>query len=206
MAQFLFPDLPTFPGIGERDRLEHHTFVGPTNATRTGLASNVNPTDILDGRFLLGGSGWSSPHRTPAFTSFPISVIFCHRGERETRPTRVSVSACPDRQSGPYDFVFRETAACCNKPYRPLRPWWDGEPSLEGGSLFRDLNRPQAKTSALPLLPPVYPPEGLLLGGTPLKLLYEPNFRLNLHVVLMRLFTLYWLLTTSAEGRSSDSD
>ncbi len=41
----------------------------------------------------------------------------------------------------------------------------DGEPSLEGGSLFRYLNRPQAKTSALPLLTPVSSPEGLPLGG-----------------------------------------
>src|SRR5260221_1919068 len=94
MAQFLFPDLPAFPGIGERDRLDHHTFVGPTNAARTGLASNVNPTDILDGRFLLRGSGWSSIHRTPAFASFLISVISCHRGERENRPTKASVSSC----------------------------------------------------------------------------------------------------------------
>jgi len=52
----------------------------------------------------------------------------------------------------------------------------DGEPSLEGGSLFRHLNRPQAKTSALPLLPPVYPPEELPSWAT-LKLLYEPGNR-----------------------------
>jgi|SRR6266567_4331460 len=56
LVQFLFPDLPTLSGIGEGDRFDHHTFVGPTDAARTGLASNVNPTDILDGRFLLRGS------------------------------------------------------------------------------------------------------------------------------------------------------
>jgi hypothetical protein len=31
-----------------------------------------------------------------------------------------------DRQSSPDGFVLRETADCCNKPYRPLRPWWTG--------------------------------------------------------------------------------
>src|SRR5712692_5215191 len=31
-----------------------------------------------------------------------------------------------DRQSSPGGLVFRETAGCCNKPYRPLVPWWTG--------------------------------------------------------------------------------
>ena len=31
-----------------------------------------------------------------------------------------------DRQSSLCGFVLRETAGCCNKPYRPLRPWWTG--------------------------------------------------------------------------------
>ena len=52
LVQFLFPDLPTLSGIGERDRFDHHTFVGPANATRTGLASDINPTDVLDDRSL----------------------------------------------------------------------------------------------------------------------------------------------------------
>jgi hypothetical protein len=29
-----------------------HAFVGPANATRTGLASDINPTDVLDDRSL----------------------------------------------------------------------------------------------------------------------------------------------------------
>ena len=56
LIQFLFPDVPACSGIGERDRFDDHTFVGPTHAARTGLASNVNPTDLLDGHFLLRGS------------------------------------------------------------------------------------------------------------------------------------------------------
>src|SRR5215472_2316327 len=43
----------------------------------------------------------------------------------------------------------------------------DGEPSLEGGSLFRYWNRPQAKASALPLLTPVYSPRDYLSGTIP---------------------------------------
>jgi hypothetical protein len=54
VAQFLFPDLPALPGIGKGDRLDHHAFVRPTNAARTGLASNIDPTHILDRRFLRG--------------------------------------------------------------------------------------------------------------------------------------------------------
>src|SRR6266699_2022961 len=30
-----------------------------------------------------------------------------------------------DRQSS-HAVDLRETAGCCNKPYRPLRPWWTG--------------------------------------------------------------------------------
>jgi len=52
LAQFLFPDLPTFPALANRIGLTTTLFVGPTNATRTGLASNINPTDILDACFL----------------------------------------------------------------------------------------------------------------------------------------------------------
>jgi hypothetical protein len=37
------------------------------------------------------------------------------------------------------------------------------------------LNRPQANTEALPLLPPVYPIPGAFLYATPTKLLYEPS-------------------------------
>src|SRR5215472_14933884 len=53
LAQFLFPDLPTLPGIGEGDRLDHHAFVRPTHAARTRLASDIHPTDVFDARFLL---------------------------------------------------------------------------------------------------------------------------------------------------------
>ena len=37
------------------------------------------------------------------------------------------------------------------------------------------MNRPQAPTKALPLLPPVYPIQGLSLCLAPTKLLYEPR-------------------------------
>ena len=56
LAQLLLPDLPAFPGIGESDRLDLHSFVRPAHTARTRLAANVNPTDICDRRFLCGGS------------------------------------------------------------------------------------------------------------------------------------------------------
>ena len=51
----------------------------------------------------------------------------------------------------------------------------DGEQSLEGGSLLRYLNKPQAKTLALSLFAPDY----LIVRSSfcnPTKLLYEPGF------------------------------
>src|SRR6266516_1840435 len=52
LVQFFFPDLPALPGIGKGDRLDDHAFVGSANAACTGLASNINPADILDDRSL----------------------------------------------------------------------------------------------------------------------------------------------------------
>jgi len=152
LVQFLFPDLPACPGIGECDRFDHHTFVGSTNAARTGLASNVNPTDILDGRFLLRGSRWSSPHRTPAVPSFPVCVISCHRGKRETRPTRASVSSCWIGNQASAVLSCEKPRAVATSLIDPFDPGGRGAVS-PGRSLLRCLNRPQAKTSALPLTP-----------------------------------------------------
>src|SRR2546421_8466180 len=58
LLQLLFPDLPTLSGIGKGERLDDHGFVGSANAARTGLASDINSTDVLDDRSFLRGSGW----------------------------------------------------------------------------------------------------------------------------------------------------
>src|SRR5438270_13749348 len=100
------------------------------------------------------------------FPSFPISVISCHRGQRETRPTRASVSSY---------WIGNQASAVlsCEKPLvvatsliDPFYPGGRGAVSPRR-SLFRYLNRPQAPTSALPLLSPVYPPEELPRGLHP---------------------------------------
>jgi hypothetical protein len=52
LVQLLFPDLPALSGIGKGDRLDEHTFVGSANAAHTGLAADINPTDVLDDRSL----------------------------------------------------------------------------------------------------------------------------------------------------------
>jgi hypothetical protein len=73
-------------------------------------------------------------------------------------------------------FSFEKPQAVATSLIDPFDPGGRGAVSPRR-SLFRHLNRPQAKTSALPLLPPVYPPEELPSGAT-LKLLYEPLFTL----------------------------
>jgi hypothetical protein len=60
----------------------------------------------------------------------------------------------------------------------------DGELSLEGGSLLSYLNRPQANTSALPLLTPVYPPEGFPLGALHTNY-YMSHFSVNKNIRLL---------------------
>jgi len=140
-VSFSSQDLPTFPGIGERDRLDHHTFVGPTNAARTRLTSNINPTDVFDNRFLLRGRGWGPIHRTPAFPAFPTLSLSWHHSPasvllspgRARNPTNQGERQLMlDRQSS--QAVDKRTASdCCNKPYRPLVPWWTGS------RLFREV-------------------------------------------------------------------
>ena len=107
------------------------------------------------------------------FSSFPICVLSCHRGKRETRPTRASVSSCWIGNQASAVLSCEKPRAVATSLIDPFDPGGRGAVS-PGRSLLRCLNRPQAKTSALPLLTPVYPPEGLPFGATP-KLLYEPN-------------------------------
>src|SRR5258708_27584719 len=73
--------------------LFHHAFVRPTNAARTELASQINPTHVLDRRFLFRrGSRWNRIHRAPAFASSSRPWMFSSMlpgitlSERETRP------------------------------------------------------------------------------------------------------------------------
>src|SRR5439155_7170290 len=79
LVQLLFPDLPPLSGIGKGDRFDDHTFVGSANATRTGLASDINPTNVLDDRSFLRGSGWRHLHCSPSFLRhFPSLFISSH--------------------------------------------------------------------------------------------------------------------------------
>jgi len=130
----------------------------------TGLASNINPTDVLDNRFLLRGNRWSPIHRTPAFPSFPISVHFL-ASFSGVFPSLAgaSVSSCWIGNQA-MRLTFEKPLTVATSLIDPFDPGGRGAVSSRR-SLFRYLNRPQAKTSALPLLSPVYPPEGLPLGG-----------------------------------------
>src|SRR5258708_7575735 len=98
-AQFFFPDLPSLSGISKGNRLGHHAFVGPANAAHTGLASNINPTDVFDRRFLRRGSRWSCSHHTPASPWFhfpcayrPVSLLTI-LSETSDQPGRASAHA-----------------------------------------------------------------------------------------------------------------
>jgi len=166
LRQFLFQHLPSSLDIGKGDRPDHHTFVGPTNAARTGLASNVNPTHVPGRGFLLrGGSRWSHIHHTPAFVDslhpwiFHLVLSVTEMNEREARPSRVSVSSYRIGNLA-HVTAFREATGCCNKPYRPFVPWWTGSRLEKEVTIHLTLNRPQANTQALPLLPPIYPISG----------------------------------------------
>ena len=62
-------------------------------------------------------------------TYFSFLFHLCHflSARRARNPTNQGErELILDRQSSPDGFVLRETAGCCNKPYRPLRPWWTG--------------------------------------------------------------------------------
>ena len=77
-----------------------------------------------------------------------------------------------DRQSGP--ATLGEPLAVATSLIDPFCPGGRGAVSSRR-SLFKYLNRPQANTSALPLLTPVYSPEGQVPQRTMHKLLYEPS-------------------------------
>jgi hypothetical protein len=94
LGEFLGPHLPALLRIGEGHWLDHHAFVWPTHTSRTGLASHVNPTDILDGVS-------SSEETDVVWLMFHLLVLgepsLCGLStwisERETRPTMASVSS-----------------------------------------------------------------------------------------------------------------
>src|SRR3989440_10680734 len=75
-----------------------------------------------------------------------------------------------DRQSGP--ATLGEPLAVATSLIDPFCPGGRGAVSSRR-SLFKYLNRSQANTSALPLLTPVYSPEGQVPQRTMHKLLYE---------------------------------
>ncbi|MFL5666819.1 MAG: hypothetical protein ACJ8BW_36540 [Ktedonobacteraceae bacterium] len=90
---------PSLLGIGKGDRLDHHTFIRPTNTACTGLASNINPAHACERGFLRGGNRWSCPHRTPASPWFH-SPCACHPvllitilSEKPDQPGRASAHA-----------------------------------------------------------------------------------------------------------------
>jgi hypothetical protein len=57
-AQFLFPDAPALSRMSKGGRLDHDAFVGSSDAPRTKLASDVNPTDVFDLSPLDEGGRW----------------------------------------------------------------------------------------------------------------------------------------------------
>src|SRR6266699_4201169 len=96
LVQFLFPDLPA---LGKDDRLDYHALVGPTDAARTGLASDINPTDVLDRRFLRRGNRLRCTPHTPASPWFnspcacrPMSLITV-LSEKPDQPGRTAAHA-----------------------------------------------------------------------------------------------------------------
>ena len=126
-----------------------------------------------------GGSGYRPSHRTPALPSWAYPSPLASRrssfrqGERETRPTRASVSSCWIGNQAKRLTNERHLTVATSR-IDPLGPGGRGAVS-SGRSLFSELNRPQAKTSALPLLSPVYPPERLPLWGLHLNYYMSHN-------------------------------
>jgi len=56
VTQLVQQHVPSILAIGEGRVLDHQTFVRSADTASTGLASDVNPTDLLDRDFLAGGS------------------------------------------------------------------------------------------------------------------------------------------------------
>jgi len=81
-----------------------------------------------------------------------------------------------DRQSS-HAVDFRVAASCCNKPYRPLRPWWTGSRlsqevtvQVSEQATSQNFGSPAALTSISS--------REIAPGATP-KLLYEPFYQVR---------------------------
>src|SRR2546421_3756111 len=111
-------------------------------------------------------------------TSFSFLSHLCHfLSARQARnPTNQGErELILDRQSSPDGFVLRETPDCCNKPYRPLRPWWTGSRLFQEVTVqvaeqatSQNLGSPAASTS---ISPRGIPPWGL-----------HPNYYMSQHL------------------------
>src|SRR5258708_4991588 len=111
LAQFLLPELPSLPDIGKSNRFDHDAFVEPENAAHAGLASNINPTDILDRHVLRRECRCRCFHHTPACLLLSPSLVILFdatiRLLAARNPTdRGERQLMLDRQSSP----ARETA------------------------------------------------------------------------------------------------
>jgi hypothetical protein len=94
------------------------------------LASDINPTDVLDRRFLCRGNRWSCTHHSPASPWFnspcacrPMSLITV-LSEKPDQPGRTSAHA--GSAIKPMQLSFEQPLDARNKPHRPLKPWWTG--------------------------------------------------------------------------------
>jgi hypothetical protein len=105
------------------------------------------------------------------WTFHPVLSV-TEMNQREARPSRVNVSSYRIGNLA-HVATFREATGCCNKPHRPFVPWWTGSRLEKEVTIHLTLNRPQANTQALPLLPLIYP----IRGYTSMLLL--PNYYMS---------------------------
>src|SRR5258708_33743189 len=61
---------------------------------------------------------------SPSLCISPSAAFYYSRARNPTNQGERQLML--DRQSSSGGLVFREAADCCNKPYRPLMPWWTG--------------------------------------------------------------------------------
>jgi len=162
LMQFLLPDLPSLPSIGKKDRFDYDAFVEPENAARAGLASDVNPTDILDRHFLRGECRRCRFHRTPAFwcslhlwssSLIQPSTLGSRKPDQPGRASAHTGSAI-----SPGTRLFRNGPAVATSLIDPFYPDGRGAVYVRRSLCFY---RPQALTPALLLPPSFYSMKGL---------------------------------------------
>src|SRR5258707_325163 len=113
---------------------------------------------------------FSSSHTYFSFLFYLCHFLSLRRARNPTNQGERELML--DRQSS-HAVDFRVAGSCCNKPYRPLRPWWTGSrlsrevtAQVSEQATSQIFGSPAALTSISS--------RGIALGATP-KLLYEPS-------------------------------